>query len=352
MSRFKRISLISIMGLVIAGQCALWNFAASAGFPLPGVKAQGKSSIIGIVFDSQGRPLEKVRVELLDDVYTVLKTVRTGGTGQYAFNSLSSGYFNVRVKDERGEYAEETQRVELVSIQLSPTSEGSRDIRQVDFYLRPKNDRKPATGSGVIFVQDVPEEAKKSYAKATGEFDKNRTDEGVASLKKALEIFPDYYQALVKLGEEQINLGQFAAARDHLERAVKVNPKGYEGFYWLGIAEVGLKRLPEAIESFRQSLLQNPSSVNSVMWLGMSLRRSGQLDEAEAQLKRAKQLSSKPIPQAHWELALLYNHQKRNKEAADELELFLKAQPDSRDAEAIRRLIKQLREKEKEKAKP
>jgi Flp pilus assembly protein TadD len=89
-----------------------------------------------------------------------------------------------------------------------------------------------------------------------------------------------------------------------------------------------------------------------MMWLGMALRRNGKLDEAETQLKKAKQMAGgKPIPQAHWELALLYNHQKRNKEAADELELFLKAQPDSRDAESIKKLIKQLREKANEKAK-
>jgi tetratricopeptide (TPR) repeat protein len=302
---------------------------------------------MGIVFDSSGRPLEKVRVELLDDVYTVLKTVRTTGSGQYVFNGLSSGYFNVRVKDEPGEYVEEMQRVELVSIQMSPTAQGSRDIRQVDFYLRPKNDRRSATTSGVVFAQNVPDDAKKSYTKAVSDFEKNNADEGIAALKAALSVFPDYYQALIRLGEEEVNRAQFNEARDRLARAVKVNPKGYEGFYWLGIAQVGLKQMPEAVESFRQALAQNPSSVNSIMWLGMALRRNGKLDEAEAQLKRAKQLAGKPIPQAHWELALLYNHQKRNKEAADELELFLKAQPDSRDAEAIRKLIKQLREKAK-----
>ncbi len=335
MNRLIRLSLISAVAFASASLAA----------------AQGKSSIIGIIFDSSGRPLEKVRVELLDDVYTVLRTVRTSGTGQYAFNSLTSGYFHVRVKDEKGEYTEEIQRVELVSIQLSPTSQGSRDIRQVDFYLRPKSDRKPATGTGVVFAQNVPDGARKNYAKAISDFEKNKAAEGMAALKAALGIFPDYYLALVRLGEEQINQSQFAEAQDALARAIKVNPKGSEGFYWLGIAQVGLKQMPQAVESFRQALLQNPSSVNSVMWLGMALRRSGQLEEAEAQLKRAKKLASKPIPQAHWELALLYNHQKRNKEAADELELFLKAQPDSRDAEAIKKLIKQLREKVKEKAK-
>jgi tetratricopeptide (TPR) repeat protein len=348
MSRFIRTRLIAVIALAAFSQFTLPASLAFAHRPEASLRLQSKSSIMGIVFDSSGRPLEKVRVELLDDVYTVLKTVRTSGSGQFVFNALSSGYFHVRVRDEMGEYAEEIQRVELVSVQLSPTSQGSRDIRQVDFYLRPKNDRRPTTGAGgVVFAQNVPDDAKRSYTKAVSDFEKNNSQDGMIALRAALTIFPDYYQALIRLGEEEINLARFAEAHAALSRAVTVNPKGYEGFYWLGIAQVGLKQLPEAIESFRAALSQNPASVNAVMWLGMALRRNGRLDEAEAHLKRAKQMANKPIAQAHWELALLYNHQKRNREAADELELFLKAQPDSRDAEAIKKLIKRLREKAK-----
>jgi regulator of sirC expression with transglutaminase-like and TPR domain len=44
-------------------------------------------------------------------------------------------------------------------------------------------------------------------------------------------------------------------------------------------------------------------------------------------------------------LAKYYSENKRYKEAADELELFLKQAPDARDAEKIKALIKQLRAK-------
>ena len=50
-------------------------------------------------------------------------------------------------------------------------------------------------------------------------------------------------------------------------------------------------------------------------------------------------------PEVHWQLAGLYRDQKRYKEAADELELFLKAEPKAADAVKIREMIKQLREK-------
>lgn len=46
----------------------------------------------------------------------------------------------------------------------------------------------------------------------------------------------------------------------------------------------------------------------------------------------------------HWQLALLYNQLKRYREAADELEVFLKVQADSKDTELIKKLIKRFRE--------
>ncbi|HEY0005346.1 MAG TPA: tetratricopeptide repeat protein [Pyrinomonadaceae bacterium] len=351
MSKDTRPLLISFISLTLFAHLTLTDSVAAAPRPLSAILVQGKSTIMGIVFDSSGRPLEKVRVELLDDVYTVLQTVRTTGTGQFIFRALSAGVFNIRVISESGDYAEQMQRVELISLNRGKDIGPSGDFRQVDFFLRPKNERRTTTAAGVVFSQNVPEDAKKSYSKAVSELDKKRIEQGITGLKSALEIFPDYYLALERLGEEYAKRSEFEEARKALERAVKVNPKGAEGFYWLGIAEFNLKRYAESVESFRQSAQLNPASVNSIMWTGIALRYSGKLEEAETQLKLAGKRAAQPIPQAHWELALLYNQTRRYAAAANELELFLKAQPDSRDAEGIRKLIKQLREKEKEKPK-
>jgi regulator of sirC expression with transglutaminase-like and TPR domain len=44
-------------------------------------------------------------------------------------------------------------------------------------------------------------------------------------------------------------------------------------------------------------------------------------------------------------LALLFNQLKRYKEAADELELFLKIQPDVKDTDLIKKPIRRFRER-------
>ncbi|MGI9068747.1 MAG: tetratricopeptide repeat protein [Pyrinomonadaceae bacterium] len=66
---------------------------------------------------------------------------------------------------------------------------------------------------------------------------------------------------------------------------------------------------------------------------------------AETHLKQAKSLNKTPRAEIHWQLALLYNQIGRYAEAANELESFLKVQPDSRDAEQLRKLIGELHKK-------
>ena len=112
----------------------------------------------------------------------------------------------------------------------------------------------------------------------------------------------------------------------------------------LGSDQYNLKQLPDAIESLRRAVSLNNKSINANLYLGTLLRHSGQLDEAETYLKQANFLAAAKVPDAHWQLALLFNQLKRFKEAADELELFLKVQPDARDADKIK-LIQQLRQK-------
>jgi tetratricopeptide (TPR) repeat protein len=88
----------------------------------------------------------------------------------------------------------------------------------------------------------------------------------------------------------------------------------------------------------------NQQSMAANLWLGMLLRQTNKLDEAETYLKEANRLAESKSADVHWQLALLFNELKRNKEAADELELFLKAEPDAKDIELIKKLIKRLRE--------
>lgn len=81
---------------------------------------------------------------------------------------------------------------------------------------------------------------------------------------------------------------------------------------------------------------------------GVLMKKTHKYDEAEKQLLKARELSKDTIAGVHWELATLYgNNMKRYADAAKELKLFLKAQPDSKDAESIKALIADFEAKAK-----
>ena len=233
-------------------------------------------------------------------------------------------------------YIGQTQRVQL---------ERTRAFEQVDFVLVTKKTASTTATGGAVFVQEVPEQARKEYERGAALLQKTeQRKEGLETLKKAVELFPLYFDALELLGTEYVKQQEYDAAIPVLTKATEINRRAYQSLYALSVAQYHLKQLPQAVESMRRAITLNQRSVNANLWLGMLLRQTDKLDEAETYLKQADQLAASKSPDAHWQLALLFNQLKRYKEAADELELFLKIQPDAKDTELIKKLIQRFRQ--------
>lgn len=303
------------------------------------INQTSSNSISGHVSNDQHVPLADIRVELLNEVDSVIRTVKTDGSGLFVFRKLSDGTFQVRIQTSGTNYVSQTKRIDLAR----PTGFGAA-FEEIDFILTTGGKASSAVKPGVVFVQEVPDAARKQYQKGTELLEKNKRPEAFAALKSAIDIFPQYFDALEMLGTEQVKDAQYEAAIPLLTKALEINSRGFASCFALGVAQYNLKQLQPAIESFKRAVLLNEKSINANLWLGIALRQTSRPDEAEAYLKRADLLAESKLPDAHWQLALLFNQLKRFKEAADELEKFLKVQPDARDAELIKKLIQRLRQ--------
>ncbi|HKG59363.1 MAG TPA: tetratricopeptide repeat protein [Pyrinomonadaceae bacterium] len=308
---------------------------------LPTTTLQTNSnSISGHVSNDQRMPLADLRVELLNEVDSVIRTVKTDGSGLFVFRKLSDGTFQVRIQTSGTNYVSQTKRVELAR----PHGFGAA-FEELDFVLVTRNNNGSIAKPGVVFVQEVPEPARKQFQKATELLNKaNKRQEAFAALKSAIDLFPQYFDALELLGREQVKDREYEAAIPALTKALQVNSRSFASSFALGVAQYNLKQLQPAIESLRRAVLLNERSINANLWLGIALRQTSRPDEAEAYLRRADVLADSKLPDAHWQLALLFNQLKRYKEAADELEIFLKVQPNTRDVELIKKLIQRLRQ--------
>lgn len=332
--------------IICLSQCIVLVVLFAAGSTI--VRAQN-NSIIGMVFDaSTRRPVPNINVELLNDVYATLKRARTDGSGRFLFNGLSSGEFKVKVLPYGTNYLEEMQDATIINISRGGSSLSS-DRAYIEFYLKVDKRRARLGSPGAadtVFVQsEIPNNARKLYEKGITLLD-DKKDSGLNNIKQAIDIFPAYYDALDRLGVEFAKREKYAEAAPYLIKAIDVNQRSFSSFYWLGITSYNLKHPKEAMEALRAATVINPQSINAQLWYGIVSRIEGSYETAEKALLKAKTLAKEtPISQIHWQLALLYNKIGRYKQSAEELESFLKLQPDSRDAVKIRNLIAELRSK-------
>ncbi len=310
---------------------------------------QNRNAIFGTVINSAHQPVPNLRVELLDDVYSLITTTRTDSTGRFRFDRLSQGAFQVKVITGGTSYVEQMVRVEIFNIR----GNAGAGMEQIEITLKTLEESKGSKNKinpGTTFAQNVPDDAKKAYESAVQmlEGDKD-TQSGINQLKEAIKLFPDYYLALERLGAEYVRANQFEAAREVLTKAIAVNPNGNLSYYALGVAQFRLKDYKTSIESLRRAVSLAPNSQNAPLthyYLGLAQIKDGRANDAEASLKKAYELGANRIPpDVHMGLAQIYSNKKQYKEAADELELYLKEAPDARDAESIKNLIKQLRAK-------
>jgi tetratricopeptide (TPR) repeat protein len=280
------------------------------------------STIMGTVYDKQRNVLGDVDVELLDNLYRQFKRTRTDSSGRYQFDGLSDDAWTIRVLPFRYDLEDQSQLVELKTMSMTGVGNGNGFTIQ-DFYLLPKKGSLADSELGVVFAQEVPQEAKKLYAKAIKDFSDKRTSEAVTGLNKALEIFPDYYDALHRLGKELFIMKKYEDSARFFYHAVEINPKSATSAYYLGYSffHLGKDYHKASLAALNQAHTLAPASQQVLFVLGKVERATGNFENAAKYLLQAKKLSKTPVPDIHLELASLYaDNLKKYNEAADELE--------------------------------
>ncbi|MBC7901332.1 MAG: tetratricopeptide repeat protein [Saprospiraceae bacterium] len=283
-------------------------------------------------------------MELRNEFNSVLNRTRTDGSGRFSFLGLSSGRFSIKVLPLGTDFEEQTQDIEISGIEARgrPIPENV----QLDFYLRLRKNPTPAVNR-VLFAQEIPEEAKKLYENAVSDLDRQKTAEGMQALETAIGLFPGYFLALERLGIECLKIQKYAEADKYFSTAVKVNSRSFISWYGLAYANFSLNKPESVIDAAGNALILDPRSVNTLFFLGVSQRHLKMYVAAERSLLQAKKLDGDKTPDIYWNLALLYAHNlKRYKDAAIELEVYLKAKPHAKNAALVRRLIQEFRDKD------
>ncbi len=312
----------------------------------PLIMLQGFFTVFGTVRDEDGRVVSSVRVSIVDENYQPRGTVIADTSGHYRFRNLRAGSYVLRVEPSGLPYEEFSKQIDLYS--LTPRASTFEEPTVEDIVLKHKRSRSNSIGTpGVVFLQVVPPAAREEFEHAQTSIRDKNSAAGIAGLKRAIEIFPDYFDALELLGTEYVKLKQFESAIPILTRALAVNNKSASSLYALGVAQLKLGQYNASIETLRSAIDLNPANHNSSLMLGVAYGESGSLDQAEWALKMAYQLGGANASDAHLYLAGIYDKRKKYGEAAHELELYLKEAKGLKDKSQIKEMIVRLKAKKK-----
>jgi tetratricopeptide (TPR) repeat protein len=179
-------------------------------------------------------------------------------------------------------------------------------------------------------------------------------DQGVAALREAIASFDDYFDAHFALGKEFFRAGKDQEALESLERARQINDRQDAVYYVFGLVMLKEKKFGVAEYAFREATRLNATSAGSHFYYAQSLievalrendprQRAADLDAAGLELDRAWDTSNKRLTMVYLQRARIHDARGDKEAAARDLESFLKAEPEAKNAPAIREAIAKLR---------
>jgi Flp pilus assembly protein TadD len=298
----------------------------------------GINSIIGTVFAPSGRPLEsRVRIRLStmtrgDRIFT------TNQNGGFAFRGLPGGSYTV-VIDKEAEYKPYTTTIDVVQLQRSPPQTYTLNIR---LEFKDSTKTKPAVVSAEFL--NVPKKAVAHYEAAMERIKAGDRDAAIAEFKLAIAEYPSFTAAFNELGVLYLKTNHLEEADQTFQSALKIDAESFPALMNRGIANVMMKRYGEAVPILRKVLKKNEESAVAHYFLGQALANLGLFNDAEKELKTALKLGKEEMKEAHRILAIMYSARGDKKQAADELEVYLKLAPAAPDAEKLREMIRRLRQ--------
>ena len=287
--------------------------------------------ISGTVRDSNNNPLNEVRVELTDWNGTIVNSTYTNQAGSFEFPSVQEGPYLIVA----------TSGLQQVSEHIEASHWSGMNMVSLRLPVNNKpDDGRPGTTVSVAQYR-VPDKAREEFNKAHDNLEKGRREDANRHLARALELYPDYADALTLRGILELDHNQADAAIADLGHAIKSDGNYALAYMVMGSALNQQSKYDEAIQTLQRGETLAPNYWQAYFEMGKSYTGKGDYPAALAQLDRAKSLAGAEYPLIDFLRAHALLEMKQYPEAMAALQSYLQKEPQSSNSEKARQMLEQ-----------
>jgi tetratricopeptide (TPR) repeat protein len=297
-------------------------------------------TIQGQVTLPEGTPAGRAVVTLTTTSNGIPRQAYTNEQGKFEFPGIEEGGYTLTAKSvsDPGLASE--------SVEADTYRTATTDLR-VNLVLRREanaaGNSKPEVVTAVDSGQHVPKEARKAFREGLKFRRESEAVKALEKLNRAVELYPEYYQALAERGDLLIFERKLAEAALDFERALKINSRYGPALRGMGYCKLEEREFDEAAGYLEKAITAQPDNANTYLLLGIAYLELDRREPARLALFKALSFNSQHELRAYIYLGNLYARERMYKEAAEELAMYLEANPTAADAAEIKAIEAQWR---------
>jgi tetratricopeptide (TPR) repeat protein len=193
----------------------------------------------------------------------------------------------------------------------------------------------------------APKDAKKAYERGANLLKKHKPAEAAEEFAKAVALYPNYADALVRLGEIYIDQGRSDEAATLFQQAIDADAQLMPPYFDLALIAARKQDWKRMAELSERALALNAYEYPAAYYFNAVANYNlHKLDVAEKNARAARRLDSQyHIPKIDLVLANILLRRNDYAGAAEHLRSFLKYEPSGEDASIARQLLGQTESK-------
>jgi tetratricopeptide (TPR) repeat protein len=303
------------------------------------ILAEQKPPAVELRLKVATREIERVRVlwavELSDSNWNpVAQTTMIGGD-RARFKNLEPGIYTICVSGIR-------RGRRCSSADLTPASGERQAIFEVQVpapaFARSAADLMTVSVASLA----VPRKARQELRRSIAARQRGEPDESLARLRRALDICPDYAQALNDLGAYFHRKEDYAQAVRLFTRAAELEPDYFAAWLNLGKSYMALRDYAKAVEASGHALSFRPDDLMANGQLALGHYFLKDFAAAKKYFQRVAELDPASPSLPHLYLARIAFSERRRDDGARYLRSYLVFHPNSPQAEQYRAVLRNL----------